>query len=72
MEDDKRPSPKVEKAIWGYVDPMPPVPDSVKDGIFKLLAEYEEKHGAIPDDVISILRQSADRSFAAIDAILRP
>jgi len=28
---------EIEKRIWGFVDPFPPIPGSLKDGMFKLI-----------------------------------
>ena len=57
---DKRPSAKVEEAIWGYIDPYDPIPGSWKEKVFIALFEHEDKYGIISTSLVYLFRQVID------------
>ena len=38
-------SPELEKKIFGYVDPYPPIKDSVKERMIKIIDDYDKQFG---------------------------
>jgi len=60
----------IEKRIFGYIDPYPPVPESWKDEVFRFIERVEKECPEMLDSVIDGLSKTQQGMLREIEKML--